>query len=521
MPRIILLIIYVIFISACAISGKVPTNTPELTDDITASTTVPGPSMEISATMTPEESPTTSPVDEALPESIASQTSAHAWVQAAEAVPESAQSSFLLGEVSPDDCPSPATSWNSAENDPSTLLILSFYQEITPSELVLFFAGELAAVDHVELLNQNTGYSVTLQPSDAILADQGCRTSASLPVVAEAPVTQALVFINGTGGEILLDGVEMIGANPQGDSVPVYWRMGGSRGASDATLQEPVALAVNPFGQVYVGDAITGIVVYDWEGNFVQSFNPDIRGRMVDLDLTGQGNLVITDRDQAEIVVLDPGGMEMLRFGSRGSGDSQFGDEGPLATVVFPQEQFGYILDRGPVATGESQYRIQTFDFSTGEWIQTLPVPSDLQTETITTMSIDSYGFLYFTAEGLDSLFRFEPGYDTASRYAEESLKGVFPAALTFNAQDELYLAAHPQSDRSVIHLLDALGYEYRQFGQFISKQSNQDWNEGSFVQPTAIQADPYGQFLFITDYSDHFAYLTCYQLFSLDDPGS
>lgn len=517
MKRVCLLLLSVVFLSGCALLGArrnaqpvessaQPTRTPLQTTPTNAPAV-----LEPTANLSIQE----------MVDPVSEDSSAHIWVKSIEVIPESSDASHLIGEVVSDECVTPDNSWNSANSDPETLLILSFLEEITPENLRIHFAGELSVVDHVELLNHNTGYSLLLQTYDAEITRDECRSIASFPTLAEAGVTQALIFINGTAGELLLDGVELVGAPPMGDTTPVYWRMGGSRTAADATLQEPVALVVDSYGQVMVGDAVSGIVIYDWEGNYVQTINPAIQGRMVDLDSTGQGNLVITDRDQAEIIVLDPGGMELLRFGSRGPGDGQFGQEGPLAAVIFPNEEIGYILDRGPVQGSENQYRIQTFDFTSGAWIQTLPLPSEVQAETILNMAIDSYGFLYFSIEKGEYIYRYEPGYDTASRYAEESLNGTFPAALAFNAQGELYLAAQSQPNGVAIHLLDALGYGYRQLGELTQPTSEADWAEGRFFHPTAIQADPFGQFLFVSDYSTDYAYLTCYQLFSFDELGN
>jgi len=128
---------------------------------------------------------------------------------------------------------------------------------------------------------------------------------------------------------------------------------------------------------------------------------------------------------------------------------------------------------------------------------------------------------VYFSILNQPFLFRFEPGSDTVSRYAEEGLNGAVPSALAFNPQGELYLTARSQPGVKPILLLDALGYDYRQIGEFMQPNADADWSEGGFVQPTAIQTEDFGQFLFVSDYTADYAYLTCYQLFSMDELGN
>ncbi len=127
----------------------------------------------------------------------------------------------------------------------------------------------------------------------------------------------------------------------------------------DPWAADHFAFIFGPDGELYVPQGDNTIQVFDEQGKLLRTFVPADSGVLNDpagFALDAAGNIYVANIGSREIVVFDPDGKLLLRWGSFGSGDGQFNE--PAQLLV--RGGFVYVIE----ATGS---RIQKFQVTLPE----------------------------------------------------------------------------------------------------------------------------------------------------------
>jgi tripartite motif-containing protein 71 len=143
----------------------------------------------------------------------------------------------------------------------------------------------------------------------------------------------------------------------------------GAFGQNPGQFMDPIGIAVNATGVIYVQDDIRDVVEwYDKDGDVLGSFDihPRVSGQFnssngTGLALDAQGDIYISDLTPYEVLKFDPTGRLLARIGSAGSGAGDFiGYPGGLAVDAEGR----IFVTQGPVPVTN----IQIFD-SAGQFL--------------------------------------------------------------------------------------------------------------------------------------------------------
>ncbi len=169
------------------------------------------------------------------------------------------------------------------------------------------------------------------------------------------------MVIDGSGNIFIADqdmsGIQKLDANGK---FVTKW---GSHGSSDGQFWgSPGSLAVDTEGNVYATN-LSNIQKFDNNGNFLRKWVFNLSGSSYDpsgIAVDIEGNIYTTDPTNNKIHKYDANGTLLTTWGSKGSGDGQFGWRGPRDLSV---DLFGnvFVFDNG-------NYRIQKFD-TTGQFV--------------------------------------------------------------------------------------------------------------------------------------------------------
>ena len=105
---------------------------------------------------------------------------------------------------------------------------------------------------------------------------------------------------------------------------------GAGRGTGDGEFNNPVGIAVDGAGNVYVAETINHRVqVFDSNGRFLRKWGSEGSGdgqfnRPMGIAIDRAGNVYVADRNKHRVQVFDSTGQFLRKWGSEGSGNGQF-----------------------------------------------------------------------------------------------------------------------------------------------------------------------------------------------------
>jgi DNA-binding beta-propeller fold protein YncE len=274
----------------------------------------------------------------------------------------------------------------------------------------------------------------------------------------------------------------MVDSTPSGSPLTLVWQTGGT---PEEVMQDPIHLAIDPQGNIYVGSATpTGLIrVFDPNGNFLTSWGKkgsgdgefsfllgigiDSQGNVYAVDFnnvlvnkfdsTGkflmqwateqpigpaglavdaQGNIYVVNHrtHDHQIQKFDSNGKLLAEWGSNGSGDGQIGAGGQSGPEDLAVDQQGnvYVADR-------VNNRIVKFD-TNGNFLATIGTPGSQgqgQMSGPSDVSVDQQGNIYVLEANF--LQKFDANGDFL---AEWSLTGPLQNAgeVMVDTQDNLYV---------------------------------------------------------------------------------
>lgn len=177
------------------------------------------------------------------------------------------------------------------------------------------------------------------------------------------------------------------------------WGEGG-KGKGKISFNQPLALAVDSAGYLYVVGGISGIAKYDSFGNSVTQFTNVTFTNPQGLALDTGGNLYVGDTSNNRIVKLDSTGALVAGFGSGGS--VTIITAGPV--IWAPH---GVAVDNnGNVATAASDNNIHVYD-PTGAFLTVIPGVSSTAFSNPQGVAFDSGNNLYVADTGYHQVEEF------------------------------------------------------------------------------------------------------------------
>ncbi len=398
------------------------------------------------------------------------------------------------------------------------VLILTYYADIIPQTIRVYYQGDPTAITIIEAIHPFTGLSVIQEVPGIQEKASECPQILDIPVPADFAVNTIFLHVNGMA-RVYIDAVELIGSppGPKEAELPIYWRMGGRSDDPNGLFGIPMLMDLDSYGNLYIADGRDGVVVLDVEGNLVRKFKPEGAEQIVDVKLTPTGNLVLADRGTQQITVTTTDGEEIIRFGEIGTDPGQFGSNSPRVIAVDPAYDIVYVLDDNKDELSNPITRLLTFNLTTGEYLEMMDLP-ELQPGSVFSMECDSYSMLNIPLPDQDYILRVDPLNREVSKIGEEGLENSAPRVISMTPQGDMYVGLTWSEDGSAIRFLDALGNEFNRLGVLTHQiDPDEGWHGGEFFNPQGIAVDPMGMYLFVSDSSGEFSYVTAYLLFPME----
>ncbi len=376
------------------------------------------------------------------------------------------------------------------ETDGEIYLTLQYNQPLIPQLVKLVLEDQADGIERVEILNTSTGLGREIYNSNNaitknVLDDNDCALSISLPVEIDFEVNTVIIGFSNLATARMLDAVELVGAPVIYDEPLVYWRV--------PLPGIPVSVTVDALNQVVVSTEPNNLLKFDVEGNLLEELPPPTAGRITDMTTDAGGNLVLSDGDFGEFVVLKQDGEQ-----ERGGGDAP-----AVQVAVGPGQENIYLLgDLGGL------YYLLSYLPGTYEIINPLPLDGT------------SYAGLFFNPENKLYTMRDEDGFlveiDPITGLEIDSIplmeydeEGVLPRDLAIDWDGNFYVLFTSNTDNTAVHVLDPSGFHIQSLGTLVYEPDG-DWPEGSYYDPRGIALSPDARFAFIIDGNGEINYLTC-----------
>ncbi len=261
-------------------------------------------------------------------------------------------------------------------------------------------------------------------------------------------------------------------------------------------------LAIGHDGNIYFVDSLARFHVVSPDGeilNTVQDY--DYLFVTSDIDIGPDGNLYIADwgSDDYPINVYTPEGEHMRSWGSKGTGDGQFGDYSPDYLVICNDEV--YVVDNNEDANGDDYERVQVFDLE-GTYLRQWSISEYEDFFNTKGMACGPDGNLYLVGFMSDQILSFSPEGEFLGQVGKDALSGATPSSLAMDADGNFYVGTWNQG-------VLKLSPQGKQLGTW-GTNTNDDGPraEGVFKFADAIVVDSAGN-VYVVDWGGEYSYMT------------
>jgi len=420
------------------------------------------------------------------------------WAISAVTESDPGNEEFLLGTPDSMFCESPKVLWSYSdkENSPTEIIMsLSYAYAVNPTEINLYFTTTGSTQLRVELMQASSGLGY-LAYDDTTDANPSCPQVLSIPLEIDQMVDTIIVAFNNQEASLYLDAVELVGTLTGYESLPVFWRVPVE--ADDPTQADsrfPGGMALDGLNNLYLANGRNGLLRFDVEGNFRQSYTVPMESFISDIAVDETGKPVLTDSTYQWFVSLGPNGMQDV------VGGEDFSWDNPREIAINPLDGTYFLLDEG-----EDYARIRVYHPQTGEWIRDIP----LETAGYFAhrgLAFDQQGALYTIDQSQPGILKIDASNgEVIDTLGTIDLAGTGRSDLALDSSGKIYVLLNSSPDNSAVYVLDPQGNLLKRFGQLT--YDGWGWEEGTFLFPISIAVSADGQFVFIREND----FLTAYQ---------
>ena len=440
-----------------------------------------------------------------------------------------------VGPPNTPDCGDQATAWSSLEGDGVDWLELRYRTPVFPTEINIYESHTPSQVILVEVLDTTGFYHEIYQAKPKQMMD--------CPYILSIAVEGADYLVDGVKITVdqsvlslpwdQIDAVELVGygegatgvgeveaeiitpteeAPSEGEPPPLPV---GEITMPDSTLwrvsEESLGIELGTFGDVvasndgkiFVPDNRIGILVFDVDGNLLETIEHESLQNPVDVKIGPDDNLYVADYFADAVLIFTQEGEFLSKFGESGNGTGQFGTFGPKALAVCPDGTI-YTLDDNRDENDDPFQRLIMFTLE-GEFLGEKMIDEGFPVG----MDCGPDGFLYVVNYFGHHIQKRDRDGNVIDEVGGEALKDVSPQYLAFDQNGYIYLTVW---DVSGVVILDSAGNFLGRFG-YDEDYEVTPWPDGAMNQPKGITALADGSRIFFTDYANTMPFLEALEI--------
>ncbi len=276
-----------------------------------------------------------------------------------------------------------------------------------------------------------------------------------------------------------------------------YLSQFGSAGSGNGQFQNPIGVAVDSGGDVYVVDTSNNRVQkFDSSGNYLSQFGTSGAGNGqfsfpygVAVDQSS-GAVYVADTSNHRVQKFDSSGNYLSQFGTFGAGNGQLSS--PIGVAVNSTSGDVYVSD-------SSNNRVQRFD-SGGNYLSQFGTPGAGNGQFSTPIGVavnSTSGDVYVTDSGNNRVEKFDSSGTYLSQFGSSGAgNGQFsnPYLLAVNSSGDVFGA---DQGNTRVEQFDSSGNYLSQFGSLGS-------GDGQFGQLRGVAVDPSSGDVYAADFSGH-----------------
>ena len=298
---------------------------------------------------------------------------------------------------------------------------------------------------------------------------------------------------------------------PSALSARALWRLGGATDAADAggpQFTELGGLAVGD-GLLYVADAYGGVFTFDMAGGYQGVISAGEIMYITDVAVGPAGKVYIADAGLHQVTRFSADHDLLGGFGAYGSGDGEFGSDGPAALAVGPGGEV-FALDPNVDAAGAALMRVQVFgpegDFRRAFPAEPGPDAADLAVGPDGTLFIVSrQGYVAEVEPEAGRLIQ-QIGSTALGSSAEGA--AAFPQGIALDEAGNLFLTTQAPA---AVAVLGATGHRLEARIGVETVRTEEGWPAGELLMPRGIAVTADGARVFVAESAAGFAYVTAF----------
>lgn len=298
---------------------------------------------------------------------------------------------------------------------------------------------------------------------------------------------------------------------PIAASARVLWRLGGATSTEDTEgpqFTELGGLAVGN-GLLYVADAYGGVFTFDMAGGYEGVISAGEIMYITDVAVGPAGEVYVADAGLHQVTRFSADHDLLGGFGAYGSGDGEFGSDGPAALAVGPGGEV-FALDPNVDAAGAALMRVQVFG-PEGDFRRAFPAEPGPDAADF---AVGPDGTLFIVSrQGYVAEVEPEAGR-LIQRIGSTALGGdaigaaAFPQGIALDEAGNLFLTTQAPA---AVAVLGATGHRLEARIGAETVRTEEGWPAGELFMPRGIAVTGDGARVFVGESAAGFAYVSAF----------